>query len=100
MRNATWLNTQITGLLIGLAVPVLTSLLIYNIRFHGGENYYDFLVTLFNMNTVGKLLSLSALPNLLVFFIAIWKEKLMTARGVLMATVIYTLVAVVLFLIK
>ncbi len=95
-----WLDKQVTGILVGLVVPLLISYLVYHFRFSGAEDYISFLKALMAVESLGKLLSVSVMPNLLFFFLGIWSNRLWAARGVLMATVFYGLVAVVLFLFR
>ena len=54
-----------------------------------------FLNQLINMGSIGKLLSISVLPNLVVFLIAINRERLLAARGIVTATVLYALVVII-----
>jgi len=86
------------GLFAGIVAPLATSYLIYKFRFPGDEIFSEFLIGLAMADSLGKLLSLSVLPNLLLFFAALWGERLILARGVLLATVFYTLVSVAFFL--
>lgn len=95
-----WLDRQVTGLVVGLIVPILISFLIYNYRFASAGDFVSFLKALMEVESLGKLLSLSVMPNLLFFFLGIWSNRLYAARGVLIATVLYGLMAVVLFLIR
>jgi hypothetical protein len=95
-----WLDKQITGVVVGLVVPLFISYLVYHFRFRGAEDFISFLKAMMAVESLGKLLSVSVMPNLLFFFLGIWSNRLWAARGVLMATVFYGLVAVVLFLIR
>ncbi|GAO31820.1 hypothetical protein [Geofilum rubicundum] len=95
-----WLDRQVTGLVVGLLVPLLISVLIYKFRFASAGDFTSFLKALMAVESLGKLLSLSVMPNLLFFFLGIWSNRLYAARGVLIATVLYGMLAVVLFLIR
>ena len=95
-----WLDRQVTGFVVGLVMPLFISYLIYHFRFARAEDFTSFLKALMAVESLGKLLSLSVMPNLLFFFIGIWSDRLLAARGVLIATVLYGLVAVLLFLIR
>lgn len=95
-----WLDKQVTGIVVGLVVPLFISYLVYHFRFEGAEDFTSFLKVMLAVESLGKLLSVSVVPNLLFFFLGIWSNRLWAAKGVLMATVFYGLVAVVLFLIK
>jgi hypothetical protein len=93
-------NKQIIGFLVGLFVPVVFSLLLFQGRYQGDLNFGEFLKTMFQLQSLGKLVSVSVMPNLLVFFLAIWTERLLAARGIVMATLIYTVVTVVLYFLR
>jgi len=95
-----WLDRQTTGLVVGILVPLIVSFLVYYFRFSGLEDYGTFISTLLAIKSLGKLLSISVVPNLLFFFLGIWSERLLAARGVLIATIFYGLVVAVLFLIQ
>lgn len=95
-----WLDKQVTGIVVGLVVPLVIAYLIYHIRFRGADDFTSFLKALMAVESLGKLLSVSVMPNLLFFFLGIWSNRLWAARGVLVATVFYGLVAVILFLIR
>ncbi|WP_258176623.1 hypothetical protein [Marinilabilia salmonicolor] len=55
---------------------------------------------MFKLQSLGKLVSVSVLPNLLIFFVAIWTERLLAARGIVIATLLYTLATVVLYFLR
>lgn len=86
----------IVGLIVGLVIPVLMSLLLYSSLYTGEKSYWDFLSELVFMGSIGKLLSVSVLPNLIVFFIAINRERLLVARGIVTATMLYAIVVMAL----
>lgn len=94
------LNNQIAGFVAGIFFPLLISYLIFRFGHLGGRSYFEFINTMVKFNLFGKLLSLSVLPNLLLFFPAIWSERLLTARGVLFATIIYGITTVILVFIS
>ncbi|MDG5800834.1 hypothetical protein QA597_10725 [Marinilabiliaceae bacterium ANBcel2] len=96
-QKTTFINREVVGLIAGIIVPAITSYLIYYHRYPGEESYFELIKALFVLESVGKLLSLSVLPNLLVFFAAVWSDMLKAARGVLTATVVYTILGVILF---
>lgn len=84
------------GLLLGVIVPMITFYLIYLLGFPSVG-----LITISEFIAVSELftrvLSLAVIPNVAIFFLFIWTNKLSSARGVLAATMIY---AVVVFAIK
>ncbi len=90
-------NKQIVGIVIGLIVPLLFSYLLFQGRYQGDLAFIDFVKAMFQLHSLGKLVSVSVLPNLLVFFVAIWTERLLAARGIVIATLVYTLATVLLY---
>jgi hypothetical protein len=95
-----WCNKQLVGLMVGLVLPVGFSLLLYQGRYDGSLTYGEFLGAMFRFQSLGKLISVSVLVNLAVFFIAIWTERLLAARGIVMATLIYTVGTVVIWFLR
>jgi hypothetical protein len=77
------------GLVGGLFLPPLCLIIIYLTKAPNSSlaEYFDFLIT---YKVFTKLISLCAAPNLLLFFIFIWTNRLLSARGVLFATILYT----------
>ena len=47
------------------------------------------------MGSIGKLLAISVLPNLIMFLIAINLERLLAARGIVTATLVYAMIMLV-----
>lgn len=82
------------GLLAGIILPVLTLLAIWLIRYDGGLT--EFLTGFQRTGMLSKIVSLAALPNLLLFFICIWTDRIFSARGIIFATLIVALVMLVL----
>lgn len=76
------------GTMLGIIAPMLTMLGYYLYNFNHIP-VQQFVEHLFKLNIQSKLLSLCVVSNLLVFFIFIWSEKYISARGVLLATFIY-----------
>ncbi len=78
-----------------MIIPVLMSVLLYSSLYEGEKGYWAFLSELVRIGSIGKLLSISVLPNLIVFFIAINKERLLAARGIVTATLIYAIIVLI-----
>jgi hypothetical protein len=95
-----WCNKQLIGLIIGLSLPLLFGLLLYQGKYHGDLELLAFLKAMFRLNSLGKLVSVSVLPNLLMFFIAIWTERLLAARGIVIATLLYAIATIVLWFLR
>jgi len=78
--NNIWL-----GSILGLVVPVITIFIAWRLRFdYMGLN--EFFNTMMARKMMSAIISLCAIPNLLVFLIFIWLNNLYSARGVLLGT--------------
>jgi len=89
-------NKLYLGILIGLIAPMITGYLIYWQTYKGDYAFKEFLQGLIALKSLGRLISISALPNLAVFILAITYEKYILAKGLIIATGVW-LVAVVIF---
>jgi len=78
-------NHALLGLILGLAMPVITFLVFYLIM-HGDWSIMSFVDEVIIRKISTQVISLCAVPNLLLFFVFIWTDRLYSARGVLMAT--------------
>jgi hypothetical protein len=79
---------------LGILAPVLGFAIIYLVAFNELTiaAYLELLVSRKKMSSV---ISLSVIPNLLLFFIFIWLNYLYSARGVLASTLLFALIVVV-----
>jgi hypothetical protein len=84
------------GVMLGLLGPVAGFCLYSSMRF-GTTDYIAFLKRITEMHLSSAFLSLSLLANLGIFFIFIHYKYDYSARGVLMATIIYAIIG---FLLK
>ena len=82
------------GLIPGLMLPVVTMLILWAVRYEGG--LVDFLSSFQRNRILSKLLTLSTIPNLLLFFLFIWTNRTYSARGVIFATLVVAMVMLVL----
>ncbi len=89
-------NKLYIGLIIGLILPLITSYIIFYFRFGDTLSVSEFVEGLVQLKGFTKLLSLSVMPNLLVFLIAIRLDRLLAARGIVTATILYAFVIVIL----
>jgi len=78
------------GLVPGLIMPVISFYIFYLIKNSSSMTFLEFVQYLNGSGVVPQSITLGVLPNLLVFFIFIWTNKYQSARGVLLATMIYT----------
>lgn len=88
-------NKMIFGLSLGILLPLITSYLIYSLRYKGDYDFESFLKGLRYMKSLGKLISISTLPNLAIFMIVITYEKLLVARGLVIATFLYLIIVLI-----
>ena len=86
-------NKQYIGIILGLILPPLTTLIFYRARFWGQMTYFEFIQIMFGINSLGKLVSICVIPNLLMFLLALKIEYLWVVRGIIMATVVYAVTA-------
>jgi hypothetical protein len=87
-------DSLLTGLIPGVILPFVTLVIFWTVRYDGGLD--DFFSSFQRMGLLSKLLSLSAIPNLLLFFLFIWTNRPFSARGVIFATLVVALVMLVL----
>ena len=87
-------NTLLTGLIPALVLPTLTLLAFWLIKSDRG--FVDFLQQFQQMDMLSKVVSLAAIPNLLLFFLFIWTNRNFSARGVIFATLLLAFVMLIL----
>ena len=92
-KQKTLTNSIITGLISGLILPIFSLLIFWQLKYPEMKAV-ESLNFFFNLKILTHLISLCALPNLLIFFIFMWRNLLLSARGVIMAT--FFIVAIVL----
>jgi hypothetical protein len=75
------------GLTLGLIVPAITFFMIYLFAYpkHSFVTYYEMIAA---KKFLSQILSLAVIPNIGVFFLFIWANRLSAAKGVLAATFI------------
>ena len=88
------LDSMALGLIAGLVLPLITLVLVWVIRYEGGLG--EFLSSFQRIGVLSKVISLSVIPNLLLFFIFIWTNRTFSARGVIFATLVVAMVMLVL----
>ena len=88
-------DAPLVGLLFGLIVPLIGLVIFYKFNFKTLD-FSEFINFVNRKDMMPQLLSLSVVANLGVFFIFIWKKFYFSARGVIMATFIYTIIVLIL----
>lgn len=82
-------NNFTLGLVIGLILPALF-IWIYLARFYpSDENVWQIVKELYPSTTLGKLLMLSIVPNLLLVFILYKQDTFKIAGGTMLGAIIY-----------
>ncbi len=89
------LNKPLLGYIGGFLLPFFTLVIIY-LTMYTGKSFVDFLEITWIQGNMSRVLSLSMLPNLGLFFVFIWTNKLKTAQGVLGSTIILAFIIIVL----
>ncbi|MFO7668484.1 MAG: hypothetical protein R6W31_02410 [Bacteroidales bacterium] len=87
-------DSVLLGLIAGLFLPLLTLLIFWIFRYDGGLG--EFLSSFQRIGMLSKIVSLSVIPNLLLFFLFIWTQRTFSARGVIFATLLVAMVMLVL----
>lgn len=88
-------NKPIIGFIGGLLLPVLTFVGIY-LALYNGKSFVDFVEITWLQRNMSRVLSLSMLPNLGLFFAFIWTNKLKSAQGVLGTTIVLAFIIIIL----
>lgn len=90
MKSRYTLNNFTLGLVLGILAPIVTMLIVYFSRFtqYIFTELIDYLI---NTQVFTKIVSLCVIPNLILFFVFIWLNYLYSARGVLMATIVFAI---------
>jgi hypothetical protein len=87
-------DALLTGLIPALILPALTLLGFWIVKSDRG--FVDFLVYFQEMKMLSKVVSLTAIPNLLLFFVFIWTKRNFSARGVIFSTLLLAFVMLIL----
>ncbi|KAF5078486.1 hypothetical protein DSECCO2_140240 [anaerobic digester metagenome] len=87
-------DSQKLGIGLGIIAPLLTFIGIF-FFWYPGKSFTAFVETTWIQQTITKVLSLAVVPNLLIFFLFIWTNKLYSARGTLLSTVILSIAIII-----
>ncbi len=83
------------GAAVGLVLPVITALLFFKFAYAGALPFFDFLAQMMEIRGVGMLVAVSCLPNLAVFTLFAYTDRLKVSRGLFLSTLLYAMVIVV-----
>ena len=81
------------GLTLGIVLPLVVFLLVYVIGY-SGISFAEFMEVATKMQALPKILSLCVIPNLVIFYFFLNKEFWYATRGVIAATILFTLAIV------
>jgi hypothetical protein len=88
-------DNLITGLLCGFVAPAIVFLLYSKIK-QPDDAVADVIREFVHLKIVTVILSFAAFVNLIFFFIFIWIRADKSARGVLIATIVYAFIVIIL----
>jgi len=83
------------GLLGGILLPFAALAAFYFSRYYPYKTILEFMQQMFSYNLFTKILSLCAIPNLLLFFIFIWASRYNPAKGVILATFLMVIAVII-----
>ena len=87
-------NKEKIGLISGLVTPVFTLIVFYFVR--NPKSIESFINRIIGVNIYSELISVCVVPNLLLFFVFIWTDRMHSAKGVIGATFIYAIIIIIL----
>jgi hypothetical protein len=87
-------NKVIIGLIPGIIIPVITFIGFYIFKSRV-SSIIDYVKLTIEMDLLSNVLSLCALPNLIIFFIFLSKNYYYSARGVIFATFMWAIIVVI-----
>lgn len=93
MKIAEKYDRLAVGLVAGLLLPVLAFLVSWLIL--SDVTLSQYIERFQKLNRISSLISLSAIPNLLLFFLFLWKNMYWSARGVIFATLILAFIMLI-----
>lgn len=93
MKVAVKYDQLVVGLTSGVLVPVITFIIAWMVI--SDDSLGTYFQQFQQINRLSGLISLSALPNLLFFFIFIWLSMYRAARGVIFATLLLAFVMLI-----
>lgn len=84
------------GIITGIIVPIISVSIYYFIKYADNQSIIQFILSLQGRGLFSKIISLAAIPNLLLFFIYLWTNRNFSARGVIIATFVYVIFVLIL----
>jgi hypothetical protein len=94
MTSISKYNKLIIGLIAGMIVPFIALFAFYFFK-RDVHSISEYMMLIRKMEILSSVISLCALPNLLVFFLFLWKNYYYSARGVILATFLWAVVVLI-----
>ncbi|MES2559775.1 MAG: hypothetical protein V4590_08550 [Bacteroidota bacterium] len=88
-------DSLLLGLLLGLLIPVVGVAIFYYSKF-AAIDIWQFIQVATQHKVLSPMLSLCAILNLAIFYLFLNKNLYLTARGIILATIIYGVTIVLL----
>lgn len=82
------------GLIPGIFLPLTTLIIFWAVKYDGG--FFEFLTKFQQKGLLSNIVSLTAIPNLLLFFLFVWTDRTFSSRGVIFATLVLAFLMLVL----
>lgn len=89
------INKNLTGFIAGILLPLIIMLIMLMLK-KNDNSLFEMISLNQQMGMLAKLISLSVIPNLLLFFIFIWTNLLKAGRGVLMSMFLFGFIIIIL----
>lgn len=89
-------NSSLLGLVIGILMPMLGLLIMYLLKFNSESFQSFFRILTRDFDVAAMVLSLSILANIIPFIFYTNRRLDLTARGILIATMLYAVLIVLL----
>lgn len=84
------------GLLLGLIVGLIGTAVVIMLMTASGTSITEGYHYMKSSGSIGKVITLGAIPNLLLFFVLLKKNKDLMARGIILALFVLTIITLVL----
>lgn len=83
------------GMLTGLLVPAIALLLFWYVKFYPGVSLEYFFKVQFSPSVIMKIVSLCAMPDLLLFYIFLRKNMNLACKGVIGAIILMIIITII-----
>jgi hypothetical protein len=87
-------NKVIAGFIPGIFIPFITLVIFYFSK-SNMKGFLDYINFLIELNSFSKVLSLCAIPNLLIFYYYLNRSLYYSARGVIFATFLWVVIVII-----